>query len=397
MKVLISGIGIAGPALAFWLERAGHEVTLVEVAPEIRSGGYVIDFWGIGFDVAEKMGLISEIRSLGYQMQEVRIVDDRGRTSSSFSAEVFARMTKGRYTSIRRSDISTTIFRALDGRVETIFGDSTKNIDDAGTSVQADFEKGPSRSFDMVVGADGLHSRVRNLVFGPEKEFEAPLGYHVAAFEAVGYPYRDELVYVSHGAPGKQISRFSMNDDRTLFLFVFRDELLRGETPRTDEERKQSLSDIFSDTAWEWPAVKDALSPASDLYFDRVSQIKMDSWTKGRTALIGDAAACISLLGGEGTGLAITEAYVLAGSLAANNNDLATAFAEYQNRLMPFLKRKQTGAAKFASSFAPNTRLGLKFRDLVVNLLRIPFIANYFVGRDLRDDIQLPDYKFDLI
>jgi 2-polyprenyl-6-methoxyphenol hydroxylase-like FAD-dependent oxidoreductase len=130
------------------------------------------------------------------------------------------------------------------------------------------------------------------------------------------------------------------------------------------------------------------------LYFDRVSQIRMNRWAEHRTALVGDAAACVSLLAGEGTGLAMAEAYVLAGELRLHGGDDGVAFARYQQRLMPFLRRKQQSAAKFASSFAPKTAFGITFRNLITRMLRIPFIADFFVGRDLRDDITLPDYGF---
>jgi 2-polyprenyl-6-methoxyphenol hydroxylase-like FAD-dependent oxidoreductase len=222
-----------------------------------------------------------------------------------------------------------------------------------------------------------------------------PLGFHVAAFEVDGYKHRDELVYVSRSLPGKQISRFTMRDNKTLFLFVFRNELMKQEAPTTVEETKRVIEDVFGDAEWEWPEIKAAMKDVEDIYFDQVSQTRMASWTKGRTALIGDAAACISLLGGEGTGLAMAEAYVLAGELDNASGDHATAFARFEARLRPFLKQKQATAAKLASSFAPQTGIGIAIRDFIVNLLRIPIVANYFIGRDLRDDIQLPDYNFE--
>ncbi len=152
------------------------------------------------------------------------------------------------------------------------------------------------------------------------------------------------------------------------------------------------LTGVFADVGWECPRILAAMERVNDVYFDRVSQIRMDRWTKDRTALIGDAAACVSLLAGEGIGLAMAEAYVLAGELRACDNDHATAFARYEERMMPFLRRKQQSAAKFASAFAPKTAFGITFRNIVTGLLGIPFIADYFVGRDLRDDINLSDY-----
>ncbi len=394
MRIAINGAGIAGSTLAYWLRESGHEVLLVEESPQFRSGGYVIDFWGVGYDIAEKMGLIPRIRELGYQLREVRFVDSYGRKRGGFTTDVFDRLTKGRFTSLRRSDLAATICRAIDGKVETIFGDSIARIKDEGNYLHVSFDHAVPREVDLVIGADGLHSRVRQFVFGHEARFEFSLGYHVAAFQVEGYRPRDELVSVSHGVAGRQISRFSMRDDKTLFLFIFRDEYLTIKRPSTDQECKSVLTNVFADIGWECPRILAAMQDASGVYFDHVGQIRMHSWTKGRTALIGDAAACVSLLAGEGSGLAMAEAYVLAGELQDCGGDHITAFARYEERMMPFLKRKQESAAKFASSFAPKSTFGITFRNLVTRLLRIPFFADFFIGRDLRDDINLPDYRF---
>jgi 2-polyprenyl-6-methoxyphenol hydroxylase-like FAD-dependent oxidoreductase len=389
VNIVINGIGIAGPALAYWLTKSGHTVLLVEEAPELRHGGYIIDFWGIGYDIAERMGLIGEIRRLGYQVREVCFVDQEGRKRGGFDVKVFGRLTSDRFTSVRRSDVSATIYHAIEGKVETIFGDSVSGIEEHHEGVHLTFDHAPPRHADLVIGADGLHSRVRRLAFGPDSEFEVSLGYHVAAFETDGYRPRDELLYVSHSLPGRQVSRFAMRGDKTLFLFVFSDEYLRGDEPIS------VLRNTFQGAGWEWPRIEKVLERATSLYFDSVSQIRMDRWTKGRTALIGDAAACVSLMAGEGTGLAIAEAYILAGELNACPGNFATAFARYEQRLMPFLRKKQLSAAKFASSFAPRTSLGITFRNVVTNLMSIPFIAEFFMGRDLRDDIELPNYDFE--
>jgi 2-polyprenyl-6-methoxyphenol hydroxylase-like FAD-dependent oxidoreductase len=392
MRICINGAGVAGPTLAYWLRRSGHEVLLVEEAQQLRRGGYVIDFWGIGFDIAEKMDLIPELRQLGYQVQEVRLVDRRGRRCGGFSVEVFRRLTGDRFTSLRRSDLASAIYGALGGEVETLFGDSVAGIEEQGGRVRVRFDHAAPRDVDLVVGADGLHSHVRGLVFGPQDALETSLGYHVAAFEVEGYRPRNELVYLSHGTPGRQVSRFSMRDNRTLFLFVFGDGYLTRGEPSNDPERKAALRSVFADVGWECPRILEAMEDVSDLYFDRVSQIRMDRWTKGRTALLGDAAACVSLLAGEGTGLAMAEAYVLAGELNRCAGDYIAAFTRYQALMMPFLRRKQQSAAKFASGFAPRTAFGIRFRNLVSRLLRIRFVADFLIGRDLRDDIMLPDY-----
>jgi 2-polyprenyl-6-methoxyphenol hydroxylase-like FAD-dependent oxidoreductase len=387
LRIVINGIGVAGPTLAYWLHAAGHDVLLVEQAPRLRAGGYIVDFWGIGYDIVKRMGLIDDVRALGYQVQEVRFVDRRGRTRGSFDPEVFDRMTYGDFTSVRRSDLSATIYGAIEGRVEAIFGDSIARIEEHATGVRVGFDHAAARDFDLVIGADGLHSRVRSLVFGQDPEFEVPLGYHIGAFETSGYGPRDDLIYISHGLPGRQISRFSMRDDRTLFLFVFRDEHMQGRT-----EPRAVLRHVFADAGWEWPLIAAELDKASDIYFDTVSQIRMPRWTRGRVALVGDAGACVSLMAGEGTGLAIAEAYVLAGELHAAGRDFATGFARYEERLMPFLAKKQKAASRFASSFAPKTPLGIAVRDITTRLMNFPFISDLVVGRAFRDDIAIPDY-----
>ena len=392
MRVAINGAGVAGPTLAWWLLEHGHEPFLVEQAPGLRHGGYVIDFWGLGYDIAERMGLVPRLRELGYQVEEIRFVDEKGQRAGGFDADVFGRMTGGRFTSLRRSDLAATIFKAVDGRVETLFGNTVTDIEDLGDRLRLDLEHGAPREVDLLIGADGLHSRIRELVFGPEADVEHFLDYHVAAFELEGYRPRDELVYVSHAAPGRQVSRFSMRDDRTLLLFVFHDDYFAGSAPASDAERRAVLRASFGDVGWECPRILDGMEEAGEIYFDRVSQIRMDRWTSGRVALIGDAAACVSLLAGEGTGLAMAEAYVLAGELARSEGDHASAFRRYENRLRPFLARKQKSAEAFAASFAPRTGMGIRFRNLVTRLLRIGPVADWFIGRDLKDDIELPDY-----
>jgi 2-polyprenyl-6-methoxyphenol hydroxylase-like FAD-dependent oxidoreductase len=390
MKVVINGIGIAGPTLAYWLAAAGHDVLLVEEAPELRRGGYVVDFWGTGYDIAEKMGLLPQIKALGYQVGEVRLVDDRGRPSGGFSTEVITKILNGRFTSVRRSDLSAVLYEALDGAVESRFDDAIESIEQSADHVHVGFRRGEPREVDLVIGADGLHSAVRRIAFGPDAAFERPLGYHVAAFEAIGYRPRDERVYVSHAIPGRQISRFSMRDDSTLVLFIFRDEYLPDQRPGPIRDRKAALAHVFADVGWEWPEIRSAMMAADDLYFDRVSQIRMDRWARGRVALVGDAAACVSLLAGEGTGLGMTEAYTLAAALRQCGGDYQQAFARYQDSLMPLLKRKQQSASTFASSFVPATTAGLVFRNAITRLFGIPFVAHYFLGRDLRDDFPLP-------
>ncbi|HUN61296.1 MAG TPA: FAD-binding domain [Candidatus Sulfotelmatobacter sp.] len=395
MRILISGAGIAGPTLAYWLARYGLEPTIVETAPQLRTGGYVIDFWGAGFEIADRMGLLPEIRSKGYMLQEVRAVNRGGKRVAGFPAQAFSRMTHGRYISLPRGDLASSIFSSIQGRVETIFGDSVSGIEQNESVVLVTFESGHEREFDLVVGADGLHSRVRELVFGPEVKFEKYLGYKAAAFGIKGYRPRDELVYVMYTQVGQQVGRFAMRDDFTMFLFTFADEDVAGPTDIAGQ--KALLRRRFAGGGWECAQILDALDSAGDLYFDRVSQIRMDPqqglWSRGRVALIGDSASCVSLLAGQGTALAMVAAYILAGELHCCRGDYGEAFRRYQNLFGPFVLAKQKAALRFAGSFAPKSKLSLFLRNRLFNLMSIRWIADLAVGRDLADHIALPEYK----
>ena len=390
MKVLISGAGIAGPTLAFWLRIYGFAPTLVESAPALRTSGYVIDFWGLGYDIAEKMGLLPDIARIGYKVQEVRIVDDRGRQLSGFAAQVFRELTNRRYITLGRSDLSKLVYDRISGSCEIIFGDSITSLREVDDEVHVEFEHGAGRRFDLVIGADGLHSRVRKLVFGPQDRYEKDLGYRAAAFETAGYRPRNELVYIIHSAPGRQVGRFTLHNDRTLFLLIFRS----GGEPEAHEvaAQKAVLRKTFAGDGWEVPGILAALDTCNDFYFDRVSQIRMDAWSQGRVALVGDAAFCVSLLAGQGSALAMTAAYVLAGELATSQDRPQMAFHRYEERLRPFIQAKQQAAERLAAAFVPRTRPGVFFRNQVIKAFRVPAIARIAIGRDIRDQLELPPY-----
>jgi 2-polyprenyl-6-methoxyphenol hydroxylase-like FAD-dependent oxidoreductase len=392
MKIAISGAGIAGPTLAYWLERTGHEPTLIEQAPQLRTAGYIVDFWGVGYTVAERMGILPAVREAGYTVSEVRLVDANGRKAGGFSIDAFRRILEDRFTSVRRGDLAAAIHQALAGRVETVFDDSVTAIEEHGDGVHVGFRRSAARDFDLLIGADGLHSAVRALAFGPEERFEVPLGFQVAAFELAGYHPRDELVYVSHTQPGRQIARFSLRGDRTLVLLVFLTELAAGTEPQSLADCKALLHRVFDGSGWEAAAILEAMDGVEGIYFDRVSQIRMPTWSAGRVMLIGDAAACVSLLAGEGTGLAMTEAYVLAGELEFADGNHREAFGACEAGLRPFIEGKQKSAAAFASAFAPKTRLGLWLRNKASRLMAAPVFADLLMGRTLRDDFELPDY-----
>ncbi|MGH6812153.1 MAG: FAD-binding domain [Methylocella sp.] len=390
--VLISGAGIAGPTLAFWLKAAGFEPTLIERAPALRTGGYVIDFWGLGYDIAERMGLERDINRIGYHAREMRIVDDRGKRVTGFGTKVFGELTGGRYVTLGRSDLSRLLIEKIKGTTEIIFDNEIVGLQEQADCVQVQFKHAGERRFDLVLGADGLHSDVRRLAFGPQHQFENQLGYVVAAFEVRGYRPRDEDVYVMYGQPGRMLGRFTLHDDRMLFLFVFTAD--SSSPPATLNVQKALLRGRYGDGKWECPRILDELDRTHEIYFDRVSQIRMESWSRGRVALVGDAAFCVSLVAGQGAALAMISAYVLAGELADAGGRHEEAFRKYEAVLRAFVNSKQQGAERFAAVFAPKTQWGLQLRNQVIKAFAIPGLARLAVGRDIIDTLRLPDYRW---
>ena len=391
-KILIVGSGIAGPTLAYWLQRYGFEPTLVERAPALRRGGYVVDFWGVGYDVAEKMGLLPTLKELSLGVDDIRLVNGRGERSGGFGGDVIRSALGDRYLSLLRSDLSRTIYDSLEGKVRTIFGDTVARLEQRDESVLIEFQRAPAEEFDLVIGAGGLHSRVRNLVFGPDRLFEKYLGYYAASFATDDYPHQDPEAFVSFAAPGRQITRYTLRNGHTVFLFVFSSASKLDIGPHDVDTQKDILTREFGIDEWECPDILQRLKRASELYFDPVSQIKMETWSQERATLVGDSCSCPSLLAGQGSSLAMAGAYILAGELMRARGRHQIAFSNYERHFHPVMDEKQRAAEKFAGSFVPKTKAGIFVRNQVTRLMKLPFVANLTMGRLLKDPITLPSY-----
>jgi 2-polyprenyl-6-methoxyphenol hydroxylase-like FAD-dependent oxidoreductase len=340
------------------------------------------------------MGLQADLDRIGYHMREMRIVDARNTRVAGFGTSVFRELTGGRFVTVRRSDLAQLLFLKIAHNVETIFDEEVVGLDEREHCVRVQFRRSGEREFDLVIGADGLHSNIRKLVFGAQDRFEKRLGYAVAAFEISGYEPRDESAYVIFSEPGRMVARLALRNDRTLFLFVF---ATNNDAPIPTFDvwaQKALLWERFSDRKWECTRILRELDRVQDLYFDRVSQIRMDSWSCGRTAVVGDAAFCVSLMAGQGAALAVTAAYVLAGELAKAHGKYTAAFVNYEVLLREFIGSKQRGAEHFAGAFAPRTRWGLFLRNQVINAFAIPGLARFAFGRDIIDSLELPDYRW---
>jgi 2-polyprenyl-6-methoxyphenol hydroxylase-like FAD-dependent oxidoreductase len=346
----------------------------------------MIDFWGVGYQVAKRMGIEDLLRAAGYKIEHVRSVDSQGKVKADLGVDAIRGLIGHDFISLPRGDLAEVVYRTVQGKAETVFGDSITAINDHSDGVRVDFERGEPREFDLLVGADGLHSNVRQLAFGDAQGVERYLDCKVAACVVDGYQPRDELVYLTYNTIGRQAGRVALRDDRTMFLFIFR----AGRAQETTTPKEQ-LRREFGDAGWECPRMLDAVDDADDLYFDVVSQIRMDRWWRGRVVLIGDAAGCISLLGGEGTGIAMAEAYVLAGELDRADGDHDQAFRAYDALMHPFVESKQATAARFVGFFATRTRFGLWMRNAVMRAMNCRPVLNLVAG-DFRDDLDLPEY-----
>jgi 2-polyprenyl-6-methoxyphenol hydroxylase-like FAD-dependent oxidoreductase len=390
MRVAINGMGIAGPTLAYWLRHWGHEPVLFERAPAMRTGGYIIDFWGLGYDIAERMGIVSTLRASGYEMQRLLMLDGDGREEAHMDLTPLYEAQRGRFISVARADLAAALAGACEG-IPIHFNLSMSSITRDGDTSVVTLTDGRQERFDLVVGADGLHSQVRALTFGPEAQFERFLDCYVAAFRVRGYPHRDELTFVSHTLRGRQAARVSLRDDETVVMLVCGTERI-GAAHHAHADPRPVLRQAYGDMGWEVPELLDAMDAADDVYFDRVSQIHLPRWGEGRVALVGDAAACPSLLAGEGSGLGMLEAYVLAGELHQAAGDCARAIAAYEQRLRTFVAGKQKGATWFRGFFAPRTDTGLLVRKWAVRAFALPWLGKPFWSRSLRDDFTLPEY-----
>ncbi|WP_433242771.1 FAD-dependent monooxygenase [Streptosporangium sp. CA-135522] len=336
--ILISGAGIAGTALAYWLRRHGFTPTVVERAPAIREGGYKIDIRGAALEVVKRMGVMDEIRRLRTDVRGGSIVTATGKRLASMDGDTFGGR-EGEDAEILRGDLNRVIYDLTKGEVEYLFDDSITSVTEVGDGVRVTFESGGTRSFDLIVGADGLHSTTRALVFGPEAGFVRDLGYYVSIFSVPNHLDLDrwELTYV---APRRTALTYSTAGDAgAKAMFLFASEPLSYDRRDRDRQRRL-LADAYAGEGWEVPRLLDGMEDADDFYFDSLSQVHMDSWSKGRTVLVGDAAYCASPASGQGTSLALVGAYVLAGELAAAG-DHEAGFDGYQKAMRNFTEENQ--------------------------------------------------------
>ncbi|GAA2597876.1 FAD-dependent monooxygenase [Winogradskya consettensis] len=376
-RVLISGASIAGPALAYWLARYGFDVTVVEKAAELRPGGQAVDFKGVTHrTVLSRMGILDDVKRLQTGGQDGTVVDARGRKLAIVPGEF-----SGGEIEIVRGDLARLLYDRTSATCEYIFGDSISTLDDTADGVHVTFRNAPPRTFDLVVGADGIHSNTRRLAFGPESDYVRHLGYYYALADTTMDAADENLMY---GEPGRMAA---IGGPKAPTFFVFASGLL--DYDRDDvEQQKRLVADAYRGGAWRIPELIAQLPAAKEFYLDSISRVTTDRYSSGRVVLLGDSAYG-NTLGGFGTGLAIVGAYVLAGELFRAGGDYKVAYAQYESKFRGYAKvSEQVSAGRL---LAPQTRLGMRTRNAFfsVSFLFKPLMK--LMDR-FATDIELEDY-----
>jgi 2-polyprenyl-6-methoxyphenol hydroxylase-like FAD-dependent oxidoreductase len=388
--VLVSGAGIAGPALAFWLERRGFAVTVVESAPGPRPGGQTVDLRGAGRTVVERMGLMPAVRAACMDQEGIAYVDTTGRHLAEMRVEDLGGDGIVSEYEILRGDLSRILLEAT--TAEYLWGLRVTALDDGPDGVGVTFSDGGVRTFDLVVGADGPHSGIRRLAFGPEEEFLRPVGGYTAWFTAPD-PVGLDGWYEMCNEPGRVASaRPDSTPGRAKAGLSFLSEPLEYDRRDLDAQRA-IVAERMRGMGWVAPQLVAAMETADDFYLDLVAQVRMDRWTAGRVALVGDAGYAPCPLTGMGTSLALVGAYVLAGELGRHASHEA-AFAAYEERMRPYVTQGQVLPPGGIRGYAPQTRAAIRNRIWSMKLM---------VSRPLRgltrklffakaEAIDLPDY-----
>jgi 2-polyprenyl-6-methoxyphenol hydroxylase-like FAD-dependent oxidoreductase len=391
--VLVSGAGIAGPALAYWLHHHGFVPTVVEIAPARRPGGQTVDLRGAGRTVVERMGLMAAVRAACVEQRGVAYVDAAGRHLAEMSVDALDGVGIVSEIEIQRGDLADVLADATDGDVEYLFGRRVTAIEERADGVEVTFSDGTVRSFDLLVGADGPHSGVRGLAFGPEETVTRPLGGYMAWFTAPDAEGLDGW-YAMYNEPGLVASmRPDRIPGRVKAGLSFLSEPLTYDR-RDLAAQRRLVAERFAGSAGPAPALVDAMADADDFYLDAVAQVHLDRWSAGRVVLLGDAGYCPSPLTGMGTSLALVGAYVLAGELARAEGDHDRAFTAYEERMRPYVRQGQELQPGGIEGYLPRTRLAIRLRVLSMRLM---------VSRPLKrlakklffskaDAIELPDY-----
>lgn len=382
-RVLISGAGIAGLTLAIQLKRHGFEPVVIERSETLRTEGYMMEFFGTGWDVAQRMGLTERLRTIKYPIAALGFVDDAGDPYFRVPVERISGALGGHYAYLRRPDLERALAeRAKELDIEIRLANSLHNVHSLRDRVHVSFVNGRTDDFDLVIGADGAHSRVRQLVFGIERQFACFLGLYVAAIHLAKGGGRLDGMCKLFEETDRSAFFYPLDDERMDATYVFR-------SPEQDIPPGRSLGFVRSQYEGGGWITGDTLrdyTASEPVYFDPATMIVMPRWHRGRVALIGDACGALTLLSGQGAQMAMAGAYVLAEQLAHNDNH-REAFAAYQAAIKPHVDRKQKESTTFANVFVPGKRSMPWLRRLAIKLMfstvGLPLAMRWFGARSV--------------
>lgn len=348
-KVLISGASVAGPALAYFLHRSGYEVTVVERAPMVRDSGYAVDFRGEALDVLAEMGILDKVRGYDTKMRGITLIDEAGAATGQLPTEAFAGELE-----VPKLALTRILHQLTADDVNYVFGDSITSMSSNGSGIAVEFERGAAGTFDLVFGADGVHSNVRRLMLGQRDSGLQHLGMSGAGFSSANHLGLDREGLLQSGQ-GTAVYLFSAQDpDRLTVSLSFATTSPEWDR-RTRAEQEQAVRTAFAGQGWEVPRLLDEMSAADDFYFASSCQVHLDRWSRGRVALIGDAGYCAAPTSGMGTSQALIGARTLARSLAEANGDHEIAFAAYEKALRPYVTNNQMTGTEAAAMFGGAT------------------------------------------
>ncbi|MDY6999525.1 MAG: FAD-dependent monooxygenase [Actinomycetota bacterium] len=368
MKVAVCGAGIAGLTLANRLAAHGDEVVVLERSPGPRRQGYMMDFFGPGYDAAEDMGLLPDILEVSYEIQQASFVDSVGRARAELPYDRLRDSLGGRLCSLMRPDLETVLRESLPSSVELRFGAALTGVADRGDQVHITLADGTALQADLLVGADGIHSTVRGLVFGRESMFLRYLGFHTSAFVFDAPHIRDACRgrFALTDTVGHEMGFYVLRDGQVAAFGVH-----RTADPTLPDDAREAVRSAYRGLGWVVPEALAQCPPSDEVYYDQVAQIEMPRWTRGRITLIGDACHAVSLLAGQGASLAVAGANLLAAQLHTAES-MPQALSGYERLWRPVTEEKQKAGRAAARWFLPDNRLALWIRRAVLKLAAIP-------------------------